>query len=112
MLFTVELHQIIEDLVGLQILFSKGPWHLLNDFLALLQQSLPHFHELGSLHNILPVINFAWIVRQGCHLDSLADLIGTASHVGSIDAQRLYIFATFLCGKLVKPVSALLVDHD
>lgn len=72
MLFTVELNQIIEDFAGLQILFSEGPWHLLNDFLALLQQSLPHFHELGSLHNILPVINFAWIVRQVRHLESLA----------------------------------------
>lgn len=94
----MELNQIIEDLVGLQILLSEGPWHLLNDFLALLQQSLPHFHELGSLHDILPVIDFAWIVRQGRHLDSLVDLIGAASHVGSIDAQRRHIFAAFLCG--------------
>jgi len=108
----MELNQIIEDLVGLQILFPEWPWHLLNHFFTLLQQSLPHFHQLGSLHNILPVINFAWIVRQGRHLESLADLIGTASHVGSIDAQRRYIFATFLCGKLIKPVSALLVLED
>ena len=112
MLFTVELKQIIEDLVSLQILFSKGPRHLLNDFLALLQQSLPHFHELGSLHNILPVINFAWVVRHVRHLDRLAQLVGTASQVCGIDAKRCYIFATFLCGKFVKPIRALLVLKD
>ena len=92
----MELNQIVEDLLSRQILLSERPWHRIDDFFALLEQGFPHFHELGSLDDTVPVSDFACSVGQGRHLEALASLIAAAGHVGCVDAQWWRIFASVL----------------
>lgn len=87
----MKLHQIIEDFTRFQVILDKRPRSIIDNLLALFEQSLSHFHQLGPAHDILPVVYLA------CRVDVVLILF-------QVVADRE--------GNVSKVVHALVLKHD